>query len=44
MKYKKFMDKQDDKMTLGDIMKDKLKDIQLPKKKDKKDKKEEKND
>ncbi|MBN1272814.1 MAG: 30S ribosomal protein S1 [Candidatus Aminicenantes bacterium] len=47
MEYKKFMDKQDDKMTLGDIMKDKLKDIQLPKKKDKKDKKdkkEEKND
>lgn len=42
LEYQKYIQSQDDKLTLGDIMKDRFQEIQTPKKKNKK--KEEKND
>jgi small subunit ribosomal protein S1 len=46
MEYQKYVQSQNDRLTLGDLMKDKLKNLEAPKKKAKKTtkKKEEKND
>ncbi len=46
MEYQKYVRNQDDRLTLGDLMKDKLKNLEAPKKKSKKTakKKEEKDD
>ena len=46
MEYQKYVQSQNDRLTLGDLMKDKLKNLEAPKKKTQKTakKKEEKND
>jgi len=37
--YQKYVDSQDDRMTLGDLMKDQLKKLQIPKASPKKEEK-----